>query len=190
MINAETSVGACGSDVWQKIRDRWSARRAERETKTHQTATWRVEGRRDDRGHELGAEGNRQGRQQEHGCEATQRRLEDALRTLSASAGSQRRSLHVLDDQTIGLQSTRNRKSNCAPSRNWRRPRAGITASVLQGWRLSRACCKRCLREAAQWERPTRLLWQTSTKCGTIWNRRVHSIWYLIASRPKCTTQL
>ena len=41
MNNAETSVGASGSDLWQKIRDRWRARRAERETKTHQIAAWR-----------------------------------------------------------------------------------------------------------------------------------------------------
>ena len=27
VINAETSVGACGRDLWQKIRDRWKARR-------------------------------------------------------------------------------------------------------------------------------------------------------------------
>ena len=54
VINAETSVGACGSDLWQKIRNRWRARRA------------------------------------------------DALRTLSASAGSQSRSLHALDDQARG----------------------------------------------------------------------------------------
>ena len=38
VINAEISVGACGSDLWQKIRDRWRATRAEEETKTHQTA--------------------------------------------------------------------------------------------------------------------------------------------------------
>ena len=87
---------ACRSDLWQKIRDRWRARRAERETKTQQTAACGDEGRRDDG--ELGAEGIRQGRQQEHGREATQRRPQDALRTLSASAGSQRRSLRVLDD--------------------------------------------------------------------------------------------
>ena len=102
VINAETSVGAYGSDLWQKIRDRWRASRAERETKTHQTAAWRDEGRRDDGEHELGAEGICQGRQQEHGREAAQRRPQDALRTLSASAGSQRRSLHVLDDQARG----------------------------------------------------------------------------------------
>ena len=99
VINAETSVGASGSDLWQKIRDRWRARSAERETKTHQTAAWRDEGRRDDGVHELVADGIRQGRQQEHGREATQRRPQDALRTFSASAGSQRRSLRVLDDQ-------------------------------------------------------------------------------------------
>ena len=46
-------------------------------------------------GHELGAEGMCQGRQQEYGREATQRRPQDALRALSASEGSQRRSLHV-----------------------------------------------------------------------------------------------
>ena len=84
VINAETSVGACGCDLWQKIRDRWRARRAERETKTHQTTAWRDEGRRDDGGHELGAEGICQGRQQEHGREATQRRP------------------HVMDDQARG----------------------------------------------------------------------------------------
>ena len=102
MINAETSVGASGSGLWQKIRDRWRARRAERETKTHQVAAWKDEGRRGDGVHELGAEGIRQGRQQEHGREATERRPQDALRTLSASAGSQRRTLHVLDDQARG----------------------------------------------------------------------------------------
>ena len=53
-----------------------------------------------------------------------------------------------------------------------------------------RACCKRCRTEAAQYERPTRLEWQTSSKRGMICNRREHSIWYLIASWPKCTTQL
>ena len=102
MINAETSVGACGSDLWQKIRDRWRARRAERETNTHQIATWRDEGRPGEGGHELGAEGICQGRQQEYGGEATQRRPQDALRALSASEGSQIRSLHVLDDQARG----------------------------------------------------------------------------------------
>ena len=65
-------------------------------------AAWRDEGRRDDGEHELGAEGICQGRQQEHGREATQRRSQDALRALSASEGSQRRSLHVLDDQARG----------------------------------------------------------------------------------------
>ena len=29
-----------------------------------------------------------------------------------------------------------------------------------------------------------RLEWQTSSTRGTIWNRRRHSIWYLIASWP------
>ena len=132
-INAETSVDACGSDLWQKIRDRWRARRAETESKTHQIETWRDEGRRGDGRHELGAEGICQGRQQEHGREAPQRRPQDALRALPASAGSQKRSLHVLDDQTRGARVTRNRKSNCAPTLNRRRPRARVAASVLQG---------------------------------------------------------
>ena len=119
-INAETSVGACGSDLWQKLRDRWRAKGAERETKTHQTVAWRDEGRRDDGVHELGAEGNRQGRQQELGREAAQRRPRDALRTLSASAGS----LHVLDDQARGARVQETEGAICAPARNWRRPRA------------------------------------------------------------------
>ena len=49
-----------------------------------------------------GSKGIRQGRQQEHGREATQRRPQDALRTLSASAGSQRRNFPVLDDPARG----------------------------------------------------------------------------------------
>ena len=109
VINAETSAGAGGSDLWQKIRDRWRARRAERETKPHQIATCRDEGRRGDGRHELGAEGNRQGRQQEHGREAAQRRPQDALRPVSASTGSRRHSLHVLDDQARGARVQENK---------------------------------------------------------------------------------
>ena len=107
VVNAETPDSACESALWQKIRDRWRARRAERETKTQQTAACRDEGRRDDG--ELGAEGNRQGRQQEHGREATHRRPQDALRPVSASTGSQRRSLHVLDDQARGARVQENK---------------------------------------------------------------------------------
>ena len=93
VINAETSDSASGGNPWQKIRDRWRARRAERETKTHQTAAWRAEGRRDDEGHELGVERARQG--QTHRHEAAQRRPQDSLRPITTSSGSQRRSLHV-----------------------------------------------------------------------------------------------
>ena len=107
VINAETPDSACGSALWQKIRDRWRARRAERKTKTHQTAAWRDEGRRDDGGHELVVERERQG--QTHGREATQRRPQDALRPVSASTGSQRRSLHVLDDQARGARVQENK---------------------------------------------------------------------------------
>ena len=35
VINAETPDSASGGNLWQKIRDRKRARRAERETKTH-----------------------------------------------------------------------------------------------------------------------------------------------------------
>ena len=100
MINAETSDSFSGGNLWQKIRDRWRARRAERETKTHQTAGWRVEGRRDDGGHELGVGRERQG--QTHRHEAAQRRPQDSVRPTTTSSGSQRRSLHVLDDQARG----------------------------------------------------------------------------------------
>ena len=71
-----------------------------------------------------GAEGNRQGRQQELGREAAQRRPQDALRTLSASAGSQRRSLHVLDDQARGARVQETEGAISVPARNWRRARA------------------------------------------------------------------
>ena len=73
---------------------------------------WRDEGRRDDG--ELGAQGNRQGRQ-EHGGEATQRRPQDALRPVSASTGSQRRSLHVLDDQPRGARVQENKGAIARP---------------------------------------------------------------------------
>ena len=185
VINAETSVGASGSGLWQKIRDRWRARRAERETKTHQTAAWRDEGRRDDG--ELGAEGNRQGRQQEHGREATLRRPQDAMRALSASEGSQRRSLHVLDDRA------RVQKNKGAIARllgtggdqgKGSRPRSSRD-SGLHG-PVASAVGERQHSGSGQ------LSWcgKSPSKRGTIWNQRGHSIWYLIASWPKCTTQL
>ena len=178
VINAETPASACGSDHWQKIRDRWRARRAERETKTHKTAAWMDEGRRDDGEHELGSERIRQGRQQGHGREAAQRRPQDALRTFPASAGSQRRSLRVLDDEYkkpkeqlraySELAATKGKGHGLGPT--------GLLQALSGG--------------AAQWERPMQLVWQSSSKRGTIWNRRGHSVWYLIASWPKCTTQL
>ena len=177
VINAETSDSACVSDLCKKIRDRWRARRAERETKTHQTAARRDEGRRDDGGHELGAEGIRQGRQQEHGREATRRRPQEALRTFSASAGTQRRSLHVLDDQARGtreqgteraiarllseLAATKGKGHGLGP--------AGIAAFTGLCQPLSERG------KAAQWKRPTQLVWQILNKRGTNWNRREHS---------------
>ena len=82
--------------------------------------------------HELGTEGICQGRQQE-GREATQRRPQDALRTISASEGSERRSLRVLDDQARGARVQVTERAICAPTRNWRRPRARDTASIRQG---------------------------------------------------------
>ena len=189
VINAETSVGASGSGLWQKIRDRWRARRAEMKTKTHQVAAWRDEGRRGEGGHELGTESICQGRQQEHGREATQRRPQDALRALSASEGCQRRSLHVLDDQARGA---RVQETERAIARL-----LGTGGDQGQGTRprSARDCrfhgrVANAVGEAAQRERPTWLEWQTSSKRGTIWNRREHLIWYLIASWPKCTTLL
>ena len=48
VINVETSDSASGGNLWQKVRDRWRARRTEREAKASQTAAERIEGRRDD----------------------------------------------------------------------------------------------------------------------------------------------
>ena len=170
MVNAETPDSACGNDLWKKIRDRWRARRAERETKTHQTAAWWDEGRRDDGGHQLGAEGNCQGCQQEHGREATQRGPQDSLRPVSASTGSQRRSLHVLDDQASGARVQENKGviarllgiGGDQETRPW-----STTNSGLHGPAAS-----------AVGERQH----SVSSKRGTIWNRRGHSIWYLFTS--------
>ena len=183
VINAETSVGACGSDLWQKIRDRWRARRAERETKTHQTAAWRDEGRRDDGEHELGAEGICQGRQQENGREATQRRPQDALRTLSASEGSLRRSLHVPDDQARVQETERaiarllgtggDQGQGSSRDSDIHRP----VASALGEWQHS-GSGKRGWSGKHQ------------ENVGRHGDRRGLSIWYLIASWPKCMTQL
>ena len=57
----------------------------------------------------------------------------DALRALSASEGSQRRSLHVLDDQARGARVQETERAIARLTRNWRRPRERVTASVLQG---------------------------------------------------------
>ena len=46
-----------------------------------------------------------------------------------------------------------------------------------------------CVRQHSG-ELQTQLEWQTSSKRGTTWNWRRLSIWYFIASWPKCTTQL
>ena len=75
-----------------------------------------------------------------------------------ASEGRQRRSLHVLEDQARGAPEYNKPKEQLrAYSELAATKGEGVTASVLQGWRLSWACCKRCRREAAQWERQTRL---------------------------------
>ena len=158
----------------------------ERETKTHQVATWRDEGRGDGE-HELGAEGFCQGRQHEHGRDATQRRPQGALRALSASEGSQRRSLHVLDDQARGA---RVQETERAVARllgtggdqgQGTRPRSSRDSGVhgpasAVGERQHSGSGKR------GW----------SGKPQAIVGRlgRGLSIWYFIASWPKCTTQL
>ena len=45
-------------------------------------------------------------------------------------------------------------------------------AADAQGSRRSRAYCKRCRREGARWDRPTRQEWPTSRKPGSICSRR------------------
>ena len=116
-----------------------------------------------------GSKGTQQERQQDHGRETAQRRLQDTLRPISTSARCQGRHLHVLHP------STRNRKSKCAPTRSRRYPWARGAASDPQDSRRSRAYCKRCRREEARWERPMRQEWSTPSKFGTTWSRREHS---------------
>ena len=188
-INAETSVGACGSDLWQKIRDRWRARRAERETKTHQTAAWRDAGRRDDGEHELGAEGNRQGHQEEHGREAAQRPPQDALRALSASAKIRGAVFMcwMIKQEAPEYKKSKEQLRACSELAATKGKGHGLGPPGIEAFTgLLQALSDR----GSTVERPTRMEWQTSSKRGTIWNRRGLSIWYLIASWPKCTTQL
>ena len=188
-INAEISVGACGSDLWQKIRDRWGARRAERETKTHQTAAWRDEGRRDDGEHE------RQKGTAKGAIKSPDAKLHKAvLKTLC-----------VLSQQ---VREVRGAVFMCWMSKQeapeYKKPKEHLRAyselaatkgkehglgppGIVAFTGLLQALWER---EAAQWELPAGLEWQTSSKRGTIWNRRRLSIWYLIACWPKCTTQL
>ena len=84
------------------------------------------------------------------------------LRVFSQQVGSQRRSLHVLDDSSRGARLHEIERAIAhllgtgGDQGKVSRPR------VLQGLQRSRACCKRCRREAAQWERQTRREWQTS----------------------------
>ena len=56
-----------------------------------------------------------------------------AVRALPASEGSQRSSLHVLDDQARGVGVQVTERAIARLLGNWRRPRARVTASVLQG---------------------------------------------------------
>ena len=138
-----------------------------------------------------GQKGSAKGASKSTGREATQRRPQDALRALSASEGGQRRSLHVLDDQARGARVQETERAIArllgtgGDQGQGTRPRSardsgfhGLVASAVGE------------RQQAQWERQTRLEWQTSSQRGTIWNQRELSIWYLIASWPKCTTQL
>ena len=179
VINAETSVGASGSGLWQNIRDRWRARRQRR--KTHQVAAWRDEGRRGDWEHELGAEGICQGRQQKHGHKATQRRPQDAMRALSARGAvfmcwmikqeaKPKEQLRTYSE----LAATKGKCHGLGP------PGIAAFTGLLQ------ALSERGSTVGAANAAEVANLKQT---CDDR-NRRELSIWYLIASWPKCTTQL
>ena len=185
MINAETSDSASGGNLWHTVRDRWRARRAERETKTHRTAAWRVEGRRDDGGHEFGVERERQG--QTHRREAAQRRPQDSLRPITTSSGSQRRSLHVLDDQVRG---TRVQETEGAIARQL--GAGDIKGKGTRPWPPGIAAFTGLLQALSERGNTVGASnaagWQTSSKYGTIWSWRGHSTWYPTASWPKFTT--
>ena len=176
VINAETSDSACVSDLWQKIRDRWRARRAERETKTHQTAAWRDEGRRDDGGHELGQKGSAKGANK-----STDANLHNAvlqtLCVLSQQVREVRSAVFMCwmikkeapeykkpKEQLRAfseLAATKGKGHGLGP--------AGIAAFTGLWQPLSERG------KAAQWKRPTQLVWQILNKRGTNWNRREHS---------------
>ena len=75
--------------------------------------------------HELGiGSDSQQERQQDHRRDVAEHCPQHILRRISTSAVSQRRHLHVLDDQAGGTRGQETEKSNCAPARNRRHPRA------------------------------------------------------------------
>ena len=79
------------------------------------------------------------------------------------------RSLHVLDDTSKRRQSTRKRKEQlraCSELAATKGKGHGLGPPGIAAF--TGLCCKRCRKQAAQWERPTRLEWQTSSKRGTI----------------------
>ena len=189
VINAETSVGASGSGLWQKIRDRWRARRAERETKTHQVAAWRDEGRRGDGGHELGQKGAAKGASKSRDAKLHNAVLK-TLCVLSQQVREVRGAVFMCwmvkqeapeykkpKEQLRAyseLAATKGKGHSLGP------PGIAAFTGLLQA--LSERGSTVGAANAGEW--------QTSSKRGTTWNRREHSIWYLIASWPKCTTQL
>ena len=150
VINAEPPDSACGSALRQKIRDRWRARRAQRETKTSNSS---LKGRRTTCRWEARARGRR----------------EPPLCGLSQQVREVRGAVFMcwmIKHEAPEFKKTKEQL------------RAHSELAATKGKDTA-------LVHAAQWERPTQLVWQISCKRGTIWNRREHSIWYLIASWPK-----
>ena len=96
------------------------------------------------------------------------------------------RSLHVLDDQEA-LESKKPKKQLRAYSE------MAATEGKGHGLGLPRKAAFTNLLQAlsergSTVERQTRREWQISIKRGTIWNWMEISIWYLIATWPKCTS--
>ena len=138
-------------------------------------------------GMSLGQKGSAKGANKSTDREPTQRRPQDALRTFSASAGCQRRSLHVLDDQARG---TREQGTEKAIVRL-----LGTGGDQGQGTRLGPAgiAAFTGLWQALS-ERGSTVRAANAARVANLkqtWDElEPEGAFDLIASWPKCTTQL
>ena len=171
-INA---VGACGSDLWQKIRDRWRAGRR---------TTWRWDARaRGQKGSAKGANRN------------TDAKLQDAVLTTLCVLSHQVREVRgavfmcwMIKQEAPEYKKPKEQLRACSELAATKGKGHGLGPPGIAAFTgLLQALSERGSTVVAANAAGVANLKQTR---GTIWNRRGLSIWYLNASWPKCTTKL